>query len=1013
MKKAKKFLFGLLCFVLIFSLALPISSPAKAEASPATIYVPDDYLTIQAAIDAANPGDTIIVRDGTYTENVDLNKDHLTIQSENGAEVTIVQAANPNYHVFEITDDYVNISGFTIKEATADEKAGICLSNVEYCHVSGNICHNNYHGILLNSSPNNTLEDNTCFSNYWSGILLSFSSNNTVENNSCSESTYFGIGLHSSSNNILENNNCFKNHYLGICLSLSSNSNIVKSNIISENNDGICLQYSSNSNIVEDNTCSGNVFDGILLSYSASNNNVKDNTCSGNSYGIHLLSSSVNTIYINNFIDNVDNVYSDDSANLWNSPEEITYTYNGNTYTSYLGNYWSGYGIYLPAVGHDDPDDQWEDEMLAYDENRNTYARVYVTSIDTSWLELLAPPGKSTQRIRFWGSGGPLQVDIYCDGNWYCLKDWSWGVSSAPANEWVELTYPSKIVEKARIKFHGRVLSGWSHLSEFQFKTSPADADNDGIGDSPYSINSDKDNYPLMEPFENYVIGATDTTPPEAEITSGPSGTIDYNDVAFTWTGSDDATPTTELVYSYILEPYDSDWSPWTSDTSKQYTDLPDGAYNFRVKVRDEADNTDPTPGIRVFTVAVKWEKSVNVIPGAILPGSEIGAKVSYNWVGVDEQGENVFQIYRIEGWSHYFVGAYRISIENEFGTLWSKLIPATPLWMTYYPKELYAHADDWISVKAYGFTEKEALGLWSITAKWAGIPTPPPGGLPFFIGHDEEYLAPPYIDTSGFPSIGEEGEVYPMILGCFCSPGELRIYDTQGRVTGLVNGEVREEIPNSAYFNGIFVLLSLNDSYRYEVVGTEEKEYKIGVVSAEAEEANAFVATDIPTSANAIHQYTIDWDALSLGEEGVTLQVDSDGDGVFDHTLTASNELTGDEFILQTETIIDFDPDTLNLKSKGKWVTAYIELPEGYDPSQIDISSIRLNDKVAALAKPTQIGDYDGDGIPDLMVKFDRASVTALFDGKTIPRNYVVEVTGTIAGIHFKGTTSIRVISP
>jgi len=109
----------------------------------------------------------------------------------------------------------------------------------------------------------------------------------------------------------------------------------------------------------------------------------------------------------------------------------------------------------------------------------------------------------------------------------------------------------------------------------------------------------------------------------------------------------------------------------------------------------------------------------------------------------------------------------------------------------------------------------------------------------------------------------------------------------------------------------------------------------------------------------------------------------------------------------------IDFDPDTLNLKSKGTVVTVYIELPTGYDVSQIDVSSIKLNGTVPALAKPTEIGDYDGDGIPELMVKFDRASVIMLFDGKTVPGNYVIEVTGTWEGIRFKGTATIKVISP
>jgi pectin methylesterase-like acyl-CoA thioesterase len=46
----------------------------QTVATTATIYVPDDYPAIQATVDAATSGDTIIVRDGTYVENVDVNK---------------------------------------------------------------------------------------------------------------------------------------------------------------------------------------------------------------------------------------------------------------------------------------------------------------------------------------------------------------------------------------------------------------------------------------------------------------------------------------------------------------------------------------------------------------------------------------------------------------------------------------------------------------------------------------------------------------------------------------------------------------------------------------------------------------------------------------------------------------------------------------------------------------------------------------------------------------------------
>lgn len=126
---------------------------------------------------------------------------------------------------------------------------------------------------------------------------------------------------------------------------------------------------------------------------------------------------------------------------------------------------------YLPAIGYSDPGNQWENETLAYDEDINTYARVYVGSVNTSYLELLAPAGEPTQGIRFWVNGGPLCVDIYYDGHWYCIGDWRWEVAPAPGNKWVERTYPSKIVEMARIKFYGTVPSCWGYLSEFQFKT--------------------------------------------------------------------------------------------------------------------------------------------------------------------------------------------------------------------------------------------------------------------------------------------------------------------------------------------------------------------------------------------------------------------------------------------------------------------------------------------------------------------------------------------------------------
>lgn len=72
----------------------------------------------------------------------------------------------------------------------------------------------------------------------------------------------------------------------------------------------------------------------------------------------------------------------------------------------------------------------------------------------------------------------------------------------------------------------------------------------------------------------------------------------------------------------------------------------------------------------------------------------------------------------------------------------------------------------------------------------------------------------------------------------------------------------------------------------------------------------------------------------------------------------------------------IDIEPDTINLNSRGRWITCIIEFHGVGDVGDIDVSSILLNDTVHAEEWPTEIGDHDGDGIEDLMVKFNRTEV-------------------------------------
>lgn len=151
---------------------------------------------------------------------------------------------------------------------------------------------------------------------------------------------------------------------------------------------------------------------------------------------------------------------------------------------------------------------------------------------------------------------------------------------------------------------------------------------------------------------------------------------------------------------------------------------------------------------------------------------------------------------------------------------------------------------------------------------------------------------------------------------------------------------------------------------------------------------------------------------------ETYTLQVVIDGETIMLAENTPISDIPDQGYIVRCDageiaqivpTTMDFDPHTLNLKSQGKVVTVYVELPTGYDMEQIDISSIMLNGVVPALVRPTEIGDYDKDGTPDLMVKFDRAAVKALL---TLASQVEVTIMGEVAGIAFEGTDTIRVIN-
>ena len=334
--------------ILLIGIAFLIFCAFVGTTSAADIYVPDNHTKIQWAIDNATAGDTIIVRDGTYNENVDVNKSHLTIQSENGSDKTIVQAQNSSDHVFEVTADSVNISGFTIKGAT--HRAGLYLDCLNYCRVTNNNITNNEYGLDLFNSTNIEITDNT-ITKAKKAIICDYS-NSTINNNVIMNNTGYGIGCIHFSNSIITNN-IIRNNEFGIECYFYSDPIITNNSITSNYNYGIGC-YESADPIITHNNISENDGDGIFCSGSSptlSGNSISNNSDYGihlinssnttiignlvdlnNEYGIYLNDSSNNLIFHNNLVNNSNNAYDTNPANNdWHHPVLLE------------GNYWSGY----------------------------------------------------------------------------------------------------------------------------------------------------------------------------------------------------------------------------------------------------------------------------------------------------------------------------------------------------------------------------------------------------------------------------------------------------------------------------------------------------------------------------------------------------------------------------------------------------------------------------------------------------------------------------------------------
>jgi len=308
-----------------------------------------NYSKIQDAIDNASDGDTVYVYNGTYVENVVVDKSINLTGEDKG---TTIIDGNGTGDVINITSDWVNISGFKIKRSGNYPDTGIDISS-NHNTIKDNTIKYNWGGLgLISDCNNNIIKGNIISANYY-GIYFSKSSNNSIIGNYISNNQYGLTLIYDSCGNTVTRNNITSNHQYGIELFWSNNKAITE-NIISNNGDGILIYHSSN-NIITGNNITSNSYYGIKFDYCSDGNTITSNNISKNRDGIYLQDSSNNNIiYHNNLINNTQNAY-DECNNSWDDG----YPSGGNYWDDYNGTDGNGDGIGdtpYPIPGGDNED---------------------------------------------------------------------------------------------------------------------------------------------------------------------------------------------------------------------------------------------------------------------------------------------------------------------------------------------------------------------------------------------------------------------------------------------------------------------------------------------------------------------------------------------------------------------------------------------------------------------------------------------------------------------------------
>lgn len=312
------------------------------------LVVPDDYPSIQAAVDHAEHGFRILVKKGFYRENVVVDKEGVCLHGVN-REQTVIDGGKTTKHTVKIEASDVTLENFTIRNGWNENEALWDLSGIRIessnATIRSCIVEQNRLGInVLTGSYNLTIENNSfvgdgiLLGNYVYSCKLNKKDflhnivNNTVNDkplhyfkNTCNLIVPEDAGqiiLANCTNITIEGVYMEKTDFsitLGYCSSCRIR------NLTVDDTDGEIILFHSKNCVLENITASRSLV-GICLDFKSENNVIRYNEVYGNWVGVSILTgSSDNHLYLNNIHDNAEGIaigsYCNNLRAHWNTIE--------------------------------------------------------------------------------------------------------------------------------------------------------------------------------------------------------------------------------------------------------------------------------------------------------------------------------------------------------------------------------------------------------------------------------------------------------------------------------------------------------------------------------------------------------------------------------------------------------------------------------------------------------------------------------------------------------------------